>query len=255
MFDIYLHVNNGYRLEPLTFRMVLRIMEGDILKVTLVEKPEEKAIDMQHLETVAARILEIDQLIEECKIKLSNAQVELEEFRQKSEVERRFCELTGLPFTDKSKDLEEKVNSLKKQIESLTLERTNAYKEMLKGLTNIIIPIQGDSPSQVSEDEIFFAFRNNGQYSAITNFIKRQLKFGLPPVYVTMQPEGVKVVGVSDKASAIKELVKAIESLRAKAKKELESQTESLNLPPPKEEAQSSQNKTVLPPLKKFGKH
>ncbi|MCS7114775.1 MAG: hypothetical protein N0A00_05185 [Candidatus Bathyarchaeota archaeon] len=238
--------------------MVSRIMEGDILKVTLVEKPEqEKAVDLQHLETIAARILEVDQLLEECKIKLSNAQMELEEFRQKSEVERRFCELTGLPFNDRSKDLEEKVNSLRKQIESLTLERANAYKEMLKGLANIIIPVQGDSPSQVSEDEIFFAFRNNGQYSAITNFIRRELKFGLPPVYVTIQPEGIKIVGVNDKTSAVRELVKTIESLRARAKKELESlKPEGINIPPPKEEAQPSpQNKTALPSLKKFGKH
>ncbi|MEM2546773.1 MAG: hypothetical protein QXM37_03990 [Candidatus Bathyarchaeia archaeon] len=238
---------------------MLRIMEGDVLKVTLVEKPEEeKAVDLQHLEAIASRILEIDQLLEECKIKLSNAQTELEEFRQKSEVERRFCELTGLPFNDKSKDLAEKVNSLKKQVESLTLERANAYREMLRGLANIVVPIQGDNPSQVSEDEIFFPFRNNGQYSAITNFIRRELKFGLPPVYVTIHPEGIKIVGLNDKASAVKELVKAIESLRARAKKELESlKPENPNIPQSKEETQPPppQNKTILPPLKKFGKH
>lgn len=238
------------------------IMDGDVLKVTLMETPEQKAKDLQHLETVASRLLEVDQLIEECKIKLSNAQIELEEFKQKSEIERRFCELTGLPFTDKSKDLEEKVNSLKKQIESLNSERANAYKEMMKGLANIIIPVQGENPSQVSEDEVFFSFRNDGQYSAITSFIKKEMKFGLPPVYVTIQPEGIKVVGVNDKNSAIKELVKAIENLRAKAKKEIEShQTESLNLVPPKEarmpeeEKPLTPDKIAFPQLKKFGKH
>ncbi|MEM3055548.1 MAG: hypothetical protein QXM52_07585 [Candidatus Bathyarchaeia archaeon] len=233
-------------------------MEGDVLKVTLVEKPELKVADLQHLEAVAARLLEIGKLVEECKIKLSDAQMELEDFRQKSEVERRFCELTGLPFNDKSKELEEKVNSLKKQIESLTSERAEAYKEMMKGLANIIIPVQGDTPSQVSEDEVFFAFRNNEKYSAITNFIKKEMGFGLPPVYVTLQPEGIKVVGVNDKTAAVKELIKAIEGLRAKAKREFESQKpESLNPPPPppKEEAQISlPPKSTLPPLKKFGK-
>jgi len=38
-----------------------------------------------------------------------------------------------------------------------------------------------------------------------------------PPVYVTILPDGIKVVGMDDKLSAMKELINAVESLRAKA--------------------------------------
>jgi len=46
---------------------------------------------------------------------------------------------------------------------------------------------------------------------------KKELNFGLPPVYVALTPEGLKVVGVNDETSAIKEVIKAVEGLRAKA--------------------------------------
>lgn len=236
----------------------------DVLKVTLVENKSGGAErpDLQRLESLAVRLFELDNKIEECKVELSETQAELEEFKRKSAIEKRLCELTGMPFVDKSGELEKKVNKLKEQLDSLNTERAGIYRDILKGLADVVVPIQGDTPKEASEDEVFFAFRENRQFPAIIRFIRRELKFGTPPVYVALRPEGIRVVGVNDKAKALEELVNAIEELRRKARKEADSRS------PPEAKVEESSSlegedfieemptapKNVLQGLKKFGK-
>ncbi len=226
----------------------------EVLKVTLVESkgggPERP--DLQLLENLAVKLIDLDHQIEDCRVELEETQAELEEFKRKSAIEKRLCELTGLPFTDKSEELEKKVNKLKERLDSLSSERASIYRDILKGLAEVIVPIQGDEPSTVSEDEVFFAFRENKQFPAITRFIRKELKFGIPPVYVSIQPEGIRVVGVNDKVKALEELVNAIEGLRNKAKKEAESKdAQETSIKTPKNE---ENREGVLQSLKKFGK-
>ncbi|MEM3190505.1 MAG: hypothetical protein QW454_05770, partial [Candidatus Bathyarchaeia archaeon] len=187
-------------------------MDGEVLKVTLVEdKADLGKPDLIKLEKLATRLLELDHFISECKTEFSEAQAELEEFKRKSAVEKRLCELTGLPFVDRTGELEDKVNKLKERLESLSSERVNVYMEIMKGLAEVIVPIQGDEPSAITEDEVFFTFRDNKQFPAIIQFIRKELKFGIPPVYISLQPDGIRVVGLNDKVAALEELVKAIE--------------------------------------------
>lgn len=231
-------------------------MDGEVLKVTLVEdKADLGKPDLPRLEKLATRLLELDHFISECRAEFNEAQTELEEFRRKSAVEKRLCELTGLPFVDRTGELEDKVNKLKERLESLCSERVNIYMEVLKGLAEVIVPIQGDEPSAITEDEVFFTFRDNKQFPAIIQFIRKELKFGIPPVYISLQPDGVRVVGLNDKVAALEELVKAIEELRKKARNEIENRkTAEPTLQKTKLEEEIPPPKNVLQSLKKLGK-
>ncbi|MHA1632272.1 MAG: hypothetical protein ACTSXC_05620 [Candidatus Freyarchaeota archaeon] len=205
------------------------MVDDGVLEVRVIE--EGHAEGLQRLEQLAVRLTEVEGQIEDCKGKLSQVEGELEEFRQRCELERRFSELTGLQYRDKSLELEEEMKSLKSRLESLTSERAKLYEEILTGLSNVVFPIEKGA-SQSSENEVSFKFRDGGKYPAVTEFLKSELKFGIPPVYVAVFPEGVKVVGVSDETSALKEIIKAIEALRAKAASQREryGRAESLSL-------------------------
>ncbi|MGB9960063.1 MAG: hypothetical protein ACPLKQ_06050 [Candidatus Bathyarchaeales archaeon] len=197
-------------------------MGEEVLKVTLVEEQRKAPVaSLGHLEQLAFNLTEVEKLIEECKSKLSTTERELAEFRQKRELERRFSELTGVPYDDKSSELEEKVKSLKEQLESLSAEKVKLRSEILSGLASVTLPIEAAGCSDDLGEEVSFKFRDGAKYPAITTFIKKELNFGLPPVYVALTPEGVKVVGMNDKNAAVKEVIKTIESLRAKASGEL----------------------------------
>jgi hypothetical protein len=217
-----------------------------------VAASERRSIDLQQLEQLAVKLMEAEKMIEECKGKLSDAEKAVAEFKQKSGLEKRFSDLAGLPYTNKSAELEEKAKTFKAQLESLSADRLKLYGEILTDLSNAIIPLENDGPSQVSEDEAFFKFRDGKKYPAIAAFVKRKLKFGRPPVYVTIFPEGMKVAGVDDKLSAMKELINAVESLRAKATGELgHHRAEGLSEEPSTEKTPS---KGFLAPLRRLGK-
>ncbi len=230
------------------------MVEGEVLRVSLVEGQERKAVELQTLEQHAARLLEVEKLIDECKVKLSQAEAELASYREKSELERRFSELSGIPYVDKSPELEEKVKTLKEQLENLSSERVKIRGEILSGLASVIVPVEADGSVDDSQECVSFNFRNGLKCPAITAFIKKELNFGLPPVYVLLTPEGLKVLGVKDKTSAVQELVKAVEALRAKAATEVKRLTnEALNVS--EEESEEKTGRGMLSALKKFGKH
>lgn len=229
-------------------------MSEKVLKVTLVEE-EGKTSDssFDQLEQLAFRLMEVDKLIEESKVKLSDAEMDLADFKQRSELEKRFSELTGALYEDKTLELEANVKSLKGQLESLSSERVKLRNEILSGLVNVIAPIEANGCPLDSEEEILFKFRDGAKYPAITAFLKKELKFGVPPVYFTLVPEGLKVVGATDKTSAIKEAIKAIESLRAKAagetgRREFAGLNERLQKPANEEHP----SKGILTPFKKL---
>ena len=123
--------------------------------------------------------MQVEKMIEECKGKLSDAEKAIAEFRLKSVLEKRFSDIAGLPYMDKSTELEEKAKTFKAQLDSLSAERLKLYGEILTGLSNVIMPLE-NGPSQVFEDEVFFKFRDGRKYPAIAAFIKRELKFGRP---------------------------------------------------------------------------
>lgn len=224
---------------------------ADILKVTMVEgRNEADAASLGHLEQLAPRLMEVEKLIDDCRGKLSSAEKDLADFRERSELERRFSELAGLPYEDKSSELEERVKSLKGQLESLSSEKVKLRSEILSGLAGVILPVEADGCLEASGEGVYFKFREGAKYPAITSFIKSELGFGLPPVYVTMTPEGLKVVGVNDKASALKEVVKTVECLRAKASSELGNYTYAgLN---EKAEAEEPHRKGAFSPFKRL---
>ena len=226
-------------------------MSEEVLKVTLVEEQHRAAAtSLARLEQLAFNLREVEKLAEECKNKLSSTERELADFRQKSELERRFSELTGIPYEDKSTELEEKAKSLKEQLESLSSEKIKLRSEILSGLASVRLPIEADGCSEASGEEVSFKFRDGAKYPAIIAFLKKELKFGLPPVYVALTPEGIKVVGVNDKTSALKEVINTIENLRAKASKELGNYTYTgLNEKTTTEELSP---KSVVSPFKKL---
>lgn len=190
------------------------------IKVTLVEEPEkgeEKAADMARLEKQASRLMEVEKLIEEFKAKLADAEEELKQFKSKSQLEKRFSELTGAPFRDLTPELEQKVKTLQEQLEGLQSEKAKLRNEILAGLSRVVMPVETDGLVENVEEEVFFRFREGARYPAIISFLKRELKFGIPPVYVTVNPEGIKVVGLTERTLALKELVAAIENLHSKA--------------------------------------
>jgi len=201
------------------------MVDGEVLKVEVVEGEEQGAAELSQLEQLAARLVEVERLIEDCKVKLSEAEGQLAEHKRKSELEKRFSQLAGIPYVDKSQELEEKARSLKAQLESLSSERVKIGGEILSGLAGVIMPIEAEGRQEASGEEVSFKFRDGMKCPAITAFIKKELKFGLPPVYVALTPEGLKVVGVNDKTSAVKEVIKTVEELRAKAAGELKRYT------------------------------
>jgi|GEM_PF-1016562 hypothetical protein len=201
------------------------MVEGEVLKVEIVEGGERRTVELSKLEQLAAKLIEVEKLMEDCKVKLSEAEEQFTEHKRKSQLERRFNELVGIPYVDKSQELEEKVKSLKTQLESLSSERVKIRGEILSGLAGVIMPIEAEGRQEASGEEVSFKFRDGMKYPAITAFIKKELNFGLPPVHVALTPEGLKVVGVNDKTSAVKEVIKAIEGLRAKAGGELKRHT------------------------------
>jgi transposase len=235
---------------PSSFGIVM--VEGEVLKVEVVEGEERGAVELSQLEQLAARIIEVEKLIEDCKGKLSEAEGELAEFRRKSELERRFSELAGIPYVDKSQELEEKVTSLKAQLESLSSERVKIRGEILSGLAGVIMPIEAEGRQEDSVEEVSFKFRDGLKCPAITAFLKKELNFGLPPVYVTLTPEGLKVVGVSDKSSAVKEVIKAVEGLRAKAAGELKHYTPEILSGKLRAEEEETPVKGVFAPFRKL---
>jgi soluble cytochrome b562 len=200
-------------------------MDEKIVKVTLLEGSEEKVLESReggsagfaHLERLSSRLVEVEKLLDEVKVKLLEAEAELKEFRERSQLERRFSELTGSSFKDLTPELEQKVKNLQAEVERLTSERAKLRNEILTGLSNVIVPVEMDGSVEAIEDGTFFKFRDGAKYPNITAFLKRELKFGNPPVYVTINSEGMKVVGLTDRTAAIKELVNAIENIRAKA--------------------------------------
>jgi len=196
-------------------------MSEKIVKVTLVEEPEkrqeDKSINFAHLEQLTSRLMEVEKLLEEFKAKLSDAESELKEFKNKSPLEKRFSELTGNTFKDLTPELEQKVKTLQAEVENLTSERARLRNEILTGLSNVIMPVETDGLVETTEEETFFKFRDGARYPNITAFLKKEMKFGNPPIYVTINPEGIRVVGLTERTAAVKELVNAIESLRAKA--------------------------------------
>lgn len=229
-------------------------MDDEVLKVTLIEeqrKPNAPSLD--RLEQAAFKLMDIEKLLDECRNKLSITERELADFKQKSELERRFSELTGVPYEDKSLELEAEVKSLKTQLENLSSEKVKLRSEILSGLANVIMPIEANGCSENPQEEVYFKFRDAAKYPAITNFLKRELKFGVPPVYVALTPEGLKVVGVTDKTAALKEVIKAVEGLRARAAGEMGHYAPASldeNLTKPSYENGSS--KGILSPFKKF---
>jgi len=208
------------------------------VKVTLIEETEkrgeDKSTNFAYLEQLTSRLMEVEKLLEEFKVKLSDAEAELREFKNKSPLEKRFSELTGNTFKDLTPELEQKVKTLQTEVENLTSERAKLRNEILTGLSNVIMPVETDGLVETTEEEIFFKFRDGARYPNITAFLKKEMKFGNPPVYVTINPEGIKVVGLTERAAAVKELVNAIENLRAKAADQIpKPQQAPVQLPPP----------------------
>jgi hypothetical protein len=142
-----------------------------------------------------------------------------------AELERDAVRIEVEPEAVKTRAREEKVKSLKTQIESLSSERVKIRGEILSGLAGVIMPIEADGRREASGEEVSFKFRDGMKCPAVTAFIKKELNFGLPPVYVALTSEGLKVVGVDDKTNAVKEVIKAVEGLRVKAAGELKRYT------------------------------
>jgi hypothetical protein len=184
-----------------------------------LEKPAKS--EFSQLEGLAVKLNEVEKSIRDYDSKLTEAEKGLAEHRLKSDVEKRFHELSGVSYEDNSVELEEQLKSLKAERETASAERDKLRREIFMGLSNIIMPLA--MASKTSEDEVTFAYRQGVEHQAITLFIKRELNFGRPPVYVTLLPDGVKVIGINDELVAMQELVNAMETLKAKAKEKFDS--------------------------------
>ena len=179
------------------------------------------SLELPKLEELVMKLEAVEKNIEGYKSKQAELEKTLEEYKRKSDVEKRFHELAGLPYEDRSAELQEQLKALKAEYEGALSERDRLREEILKGISNIVIPVEKES-AKTSRQEVTFPYRGGTKYQAIISFIEKELGFGHPPVYVTFTPEGIKVVGVGNELSAMHEVVKVIESLRAKARKQLD---------------------------------
>ncbi len=177
-------------------------------------------MELEELEELAAKLEATEKSIEGYGSRLVEVEKELTEYRHKSDVEMHFHQLSGLPYEDRSTELEEQMKTLRGEYESALSQRDKLRGDIIRGLSEVLIPLEKESAA-VSQREVSFAFREGREHSAIISFIEKELDFGHPPVYVALFPSGVKVVGVSDEISAMQEVIKAIGSLRAKAKEQL----------------------------------
>ena len=177
-------------------------------------------MELEELDELAVKLGAVEKSIESYGTRLVEVEKDLTEYRHKSEVERHFHQLSGLPYEDKSAELEEQMKTLKGEYESALSQRDKLREDIVKGLSDVLIPLEKDSAT-ISQREVDFAFRDGREHPNIVSFIENKLDFGHPPVYVIFSPNGVKVVGVGNEVSAMQEVIKAIESLRARAKEEL----------------------------------
>lgn len=178
-------------------------------------------MELSEIEILVMKLEELNKNISGCEGKRAELEKALEEYKRKSDVERRFHELSGLPYEDKSAELQEQLKALNAEYENALSEREKLREEILKGINNILIPMKKES-AKVSQREVTFPYKDGKDYQAVISFIEKELDFGRPPVYVTFDPDGVKVVGVGDELSAMREVVDVIEELRAKAKEKLD---------------------------------
>ena len=190
-------------------------------EISFLDEERESKVDLSQLEQLAARLLEVANIIKDCESKLSEVEETLAKFKQRSNIEKHFYELAGLPYEDKSAQLEEQVKMLKSQHENACSEREKLRGEIFRGLSTVSIPLERIESAKLTEDAVVLPFRDGRQYHAIISFIKSELKFGCSPIYVAISNDGVKVLGVNDELSAMKELVSAMESLKARAKEKL----------------------------------
>jgi len=189
--------------------------------IEFLDEEHVAKMDLSQVEQLAARLLEAEKVIKDCESKLSGFEQAIAECKQRSNIEKHFHELAGLPYEDKSTQLEEQAKTLRSQRDDAFSEREKLHGEILKGLSAVSIPLERMKSAKLTEDEVFFPFRDGKQYPSIISFIKSELKFGCAPVYIAFFPEGLKVLGINDELSAMKELVSAIEKLKAKAKEKL----------------------------------
>ncbi|KPV65055.1 MAG: hypothetical protein AOA65_0558 [Candidatus Bathyarchaeota archaeon BA1] len=178
-------------------------------------------MELSELEDLAIKLGAVEKSIEGYESKRSELEKALEEYRRKRDVERHFHELAGLPYEDKSIELEEQLKKLRGEHEAALSERDRLREEILKGLSNVLIPLERESAT-ISQREVIFPFRKGKENPTIINFIEKELGLGRPPVYVTLSPNNMKVVGVDDELSAMREVVKITEALKAKAKEQLD---------------------------------
>jgi len=202
---------------------------------------EGLGLELSRIEELVIKLEALERDIQNYESRRAELEKTLEEYKRKSDVERRFHELAGIPYEDRSAELQEQLEKLRAEYENALLERDRLREEILKGISDIVIPMDREL-TKASRYEITFPFRDGTEYPAIIRFIERELEFGQPPVYVTLTPSGVKVVGVEDEISAMQEVVKAIENLKERAKKKLElipkpaGREEKPETPPPPEE-------------------
>ena len=113
------------------------------------------------------------------------------------------------------------MKSLRSEHDNAFSEKEKLHCEILSGLSAVSIPLERMKSTKSSADEAVFPFRDGKQYPAIISFIRNELKLGYAPVYISFSPEGLKVFGLNDELSAMKELVSSIENLKAKAKEKV----------------------------------
>jgi len=190
-------------------------------EIDLFDKEYVAKMDLSHVEQLATRLLEVEKVIKECESKVSEFERAIAECKQRSDIERHFHELAGLPYEDKSTKLEEQLKTLRSERDNAFSEKEKLRGEILTGLSAVSIPLERMKSTKSSEDEVVFPFRDGKQYPAIISFIKNELKLGCAPVYIAFSPEGLKVFGLNDELSAMKELVSSIENLKAKAKEKV----------------------------------
>lgn len=187
-------------------------------EMDLFDKQYESKLDLSHVEQLAGRLLDVEKVIKDCDAKASDLERAIAESRQKADIERHFHNLAGLPYEDKTPKLEEQLKTLKDERGNALSEKDKLRGEILTCLGTVSIPVDKMKSPKSSEDEIVFPFRDGKQYPAIISFIRHELKFGCAPIYIAFSPEGLRVFGLDDELSAMKELVGAIENLKTKAK-------------------------------------
>lgn len=178
----------------------------------------DKPFQFSNLEKIATQIKTVRMESKRTIADLQKKRKLLDEYAEKKEIQRRFAELRGKPFQDKSSEIEAEIGILSKELNKMLNEERKFTIELLRGLSKVPLPII-DKPKQERKD-LIFSFEENVRYSSIFDVIADLLDYEQPITVgnVVFTETGLRVVNEEDVVKAMEQVIDATDKLRTSAR-------------------------------------